>query len=436
MSCPYCMVTTTKKRTKKTKLGYATFFCPHCRCSFNERTGTPFNYLEFPTDIVLLTVLWRLRYKLSLRDIVEIFLARGLTFTHEAIRDWEARFAPLITEQLRTKRHGQAGKSWYVDETYLKVHGKWCYLYRAIDSDGNLVTDPVSSVAFSPYGKILTSGGYDRTVRLWEVRTGKMLTTLKSHTGWVRSVAFSPDGKTLASGSADQTVHLWEVNTGKVLASLQGHIGAVWSVAFSPDGKLLASGGEDQAVRLWKTTTGKVLTTLQGHTNAATSVAFNPDGKTLVSGGEDGTVRLWEVNTSKALIILQGHLGAARSVVFSPDGKMLTSGGDDRAVRLWEPTTGKVLATLQGHMSAVRSVTFSPDGKILASGSHDGTIKLWDTQTGECLHTLRSDRPYERMNITQVKGLRETQKAALRSLRAVEWSSTMHSTSSATHIVL
>jgi putative transposase len=73
-----------------------------------------------------------------------MFLARGFTFTHEAIRDWETRFAPLIAEQLRNKRYGQAGKSWHVDETYLKVHGKWCYLYRAIDSDGNLVDSMLS----------------------------------------------------------------------------------------------------------------------------------------------------------------------------------------------------------------------------------------------------------------------------------------------------
>jgi transposase-like protein len=144
MNCPYCTATTIKKRAKKTKLGYNTFFCSHCRCTFNERTGTPFNYLDFPTDIVLLAVLWRLRYKLSLRDIAEMFLSRGFPFTHEAIRDWEARFAPLIAEQLRTKRRGQAGTSWYVDETYLKVHGKWCYLYRAIDQDGNLVDSRLS----------------------------------------------------------------------------------------------------------------------------------------------------------------------------------------------------------------------------------------------------------------------------------------------------
>ena len=73
---------------------------------------------------MLRAVVWRLRYKLSRRDVAEMFLSRGFTFTHEAIRDWEARFAPLITEQLRMKRRGQAGRSWYVDETYIRVHGK------------------------------------------------------------------------------------------------------------------------------------------------------------------------------------------------------------------------------------------------------------------------------------------------------------------------
>ncbi len=89
-------------------------------------------------------VLWRLRYKLSLRDLAEMFLMRGYQFTHETVRDWEARFAPLLAGQLRTKRRGQAGKSWYVDETYVKVHGQWHYLYRAIDRDGNLVDTMVS----------------------------------------------------------------------------------------------------------------------------------------------------------------------------------------------------------------------------------------------------------------------------------------------------
>jgi putative transposase len=144
MTCPHCASPRTKEQRKITALGYRTFRCSDCRRTFNERTGTPFNFLEYPTDIVLLVVLWRLRYKLSLRDLAEMFLQRGFVFTHEAVRDWEARFAPLMADHLRAKRRGQAGKSWHVDETYVSVKGKWCYLYRAIDRDGNLVDSMLS----------------------------------------------------------------------------------------------------------------------------------------------------------------------------------------------------------------------------------------------------------------------------------------------------
>jgi hypothetical protein len=83
--------------------------------------------------------LWRLRFKLSLRDLAEILLVRSLVFSHEAVRDWETKLAPLLTDALRQRRRGKIGRSWYVDETYLKVSGRWQYLYRAIDSDGKLV---------------------------------------------------------------------------------------------------------------------------------------------------------------------------------------------------------------------------------------------------------------------------------------------------------
>jgi transposase-like protein len=125
MNCPWCASSQTHVSPQTTALGYRPFRCSACQRRFNERSGTPFNYLEFPTDIVLLAVLWRLRYKLSLRDLAELFLVRGFAFTHEAVRDWEARFAPLISQQLRAKRRGQAGRSWYVDETYIKVGGQW-----------------------------------------------------------------------------------------------------------------------------------------------------------------------------------------------------------------------------------------------------------------------------------------------------------------------
>ena len=139
MPCPHCAATATTAQARRTALGYHTFRCLACRRIFNERTGTPYNHLQYPTDLVLLVVLWRLRYKLSLRDLAEMFLARGVVFGHEAVRDWEARFAPLLTARLRAKRRGQGGTKWHADETYVKVNGAWCYLYRAIDREGNLV---------------------------------------------------------------------------------------------------------------------------------------------------------------------------------------------------------------------------------------------------------------------------------------------------------
>ena len=87
MNCPHCASTTTKEQTQKTTLGYRMFRCSTCKRLFNERTGTSLNFLEYPTDVVLLVVLWRLRYKLSLRDLAEMFLERGFVFTHEAVRD-------------------------------------------------------------------------------------------------------------------------------------------------------------------------------------------------------------------------------------------------------------------------------------------------------------------------------------------------------------
>ncbi|MBV9777932.1 MAG: IS6 family transposase, partial [Acetobacteraceae bacterium] len=97
------------------------------------------NRAQYPSDVIALVVLWRLRHKLSLRDLPEMFAVRGMVFSHEAVRDWEAKLTPALAEGLRQRRHGKVGRSWYVDETYLKVDGRWCYVYRAIDGSGALV---------------------------------------------------------------------------------------------------------------------------------------------------------------------------------------------------------------------------------------------------------------------------------------------------------
>ena len=106
MVCPHCQSPQLRKLNRLTELGYAVFRCRGCQRKSNERTGTPFNFLELPTDIVFEIVLCRLRYKLSLRNLAEMFLLRGFEFTHEAVREWEERFAPLLAERLRRQTQG------------------------------------------------------------------------------------------------------------------------------------------------------------------------------------------------------------------------------------------------------------------------------------------------------------------------------------------
>jgi len=145
MRCPHCQSSRITRLKTPTELGYRRFQCRMCRRVYNERTGTPFNFLEFPTDLVCLVVLWRLRYTLSLRDVVELCLLRGVELTHETVRDWEQRFAPYLTDQLKKRRRGKCTSRWHVDETYVKVRGQWVYYYRAIDRDGNLVDTMMSA---------------------------------------------------------------------------------------------------------------------------------------------------------------------------------------------------------------------------------------------------------------------------------------------------
>jgi WD40 repeat protein len=248
--------------------------------------------------------------------------------------------------------------------------------------------DWVNSVAVSPDGRILASGSEDNTIKLWDMKTGKILRTFKKgwwqkgHEGPVRTVIFSPDGYFLVSGSDDNTIKFWELKTGKVRRILVGNGLWVRSLAFSPDGRILAS--ECEMIKLWEVRTGKTLFTLDGKN----TMAFSPDGRILASGGPNNAIKLWEVDTAKEIDTLEKHGNAVTALAFSPDGSTLASGSEDDTIKLWDLRTGKQRCTLVGHEHSVFSVVFHPDGQTLTSASGDDTIKHWDINTGQELYTL------------------------------------------------
>ncbi|WP_138499488.1 serine/threonine-protein kinase [Nostoc sp. PA-18-2419] len=287
----------------------------------------------------------------------------------------------------------------------------------------------VHAIAISPDGQFLASGSNDKTIKLWQLGTGKLMRQLgrwfSGHSSMVHSVAFSPISSNsfsqaesnrtggitdnnwgiLASGSWDNTIKLWDVNTGKEIRTLTGHTNWVNSVAFSPDGKLLVSGSADCTIKLWQVHTGIEIQTFTGHFDPVSSVAYssrtatttNSQERQLVaSGSNDCTIKLWQVYTGTNITTLVGHTFFVNCIAFSHDGEIIASGSGDNTIKLWHVNTGKEIRTLTGHSDSVWSIAFSHDRQFLASGSWDNTIKLWHLHTGREVSTLIGHSSYVR----------------------------------------
>ncbi len=284
------------------------------------------------------------------------------------------------------------------------------------------ISDQSDSLAFSPNGKILATGGFafcrlwdvtigkelrqfdggkitfspdgilvaiaggpgrERTLRLCDAATGKELRQIECGSSGVCGLAYSPDGKRIATADMNGIIRLWDPATGKEQHRLQGHSKGVWKIAFSPDGKQLASSSEDETIRLWDPTTGRQIRILGEKLGVHSSmpIAFSPDGTLLASGHIGGNIRIWDVAAGKEKRRWQAGAGAMalRAVAFSPDGKRLASGAE--SFRLWDVATGRERHPSEEHNGFVQFVRFSPDGKKLASIGWDRCLLAWDLAT-------------------------------------------------------
>jgi hypothetical protein len=211
----------------------------------------------------------------------------------------------------------------YIPEAELRLDGAWRDLREWLVLSHE---DGVSSATFSPDGKRIVTASWDKTARIWDAESGKLIgVPLTGHEGGVWSAAFSPDGKRIVTASSDKTARVWNAANGRPIGKpLIGDDDVVNSAAFSPDGNRIVT-ASDKMARVWDAASGKPIgEPFKGHDNVVLSTAFSPDGKRIVTASWDKTARIWDAESGKLIgVPLTGHEGGVWSAAFSPDGKRI-----------------------------------------------------------------------------------------------------------------
>ena len=250
-------------------------------------------------------------------------------------------------------------------------------------------TGTINDLLLFADGLRMVSASADKTIRLWDLTSGKVLQTLDNQTGFVNTVLLSPDETQLYSGNADGTLQAWTLASETSLwQQLAAHSGPINTIARTPDGQQLVSGGADGMLNIWQASTGTLVRSLPTEQGTINSIVITSDGRYIISGSSDRTIKLWNIASGNLEKTLEGHESFINTLAISPDGKFLFSASADGTIRQWQLKTGEQLNVLSGHTSFINDIVFSRDGRTLSTGSADQTVRVWNTETGAAEQVL------------------------------------------------
>jgi eukaryotic-like serine/threonine-protein kinase len=243
-------------------------------------------------------------------------------------------------------------------------------------------TDGIQTIAWSPDGKYLATGGRDKLVYVWNSSSGEKVLTYARHSTYVYDLAWSPDGKRLASTSF-ATVHVWDALTGENVVTYHGHSLWVYTVAWSPDGCFIATGDAKGEIHFWTDLSAQAVCVYPASSRPVKVIAWpHASGSTkIVAGCEDATAHCWDTITGNTPFIYKGHSREVTGIVWSPDDQWIVSSSRDKTVQIWDAQGRRVLNYLE-HKKEVYTVAWSPTGKYIASVGEDNAVRIWEAATG------------------------------------------------------
>jgi WD40 repeat protein len=245
--------------------------------------------------------------------------------------------------------------------------------------------DSVTSVCFSPDGRLLVTASWDGTARLWDAATHQPIGRPMRHENWVECANFSPDGRLVVTASRDGSARLWDAATGEPAGEPMQLGSVATSANFSPDGRLVVTASRDGTARLWDAATGAPVGGPMQHGNGVAQANFSPDGRLVVTACADAGVRLWDVATGEMTGGPMRHDDYVFSAAISPEGSRVVSASLDKTARLWDLASGSPVGEPMRHGDGVAGACFSPDGRLVATASWDGTTRLWSAATGQAV---------------------------------------------------